>query len=259
MRNFWILALIFISFSSVSAPKAELWTYWNVSANNTNTIDHSPWQAILDTYLVNEGEHTLFRYSSITKEDRSVLKQYIASLSHADPRQYSKSEQYAYWVNLYNAITVEIIVENYPLKSITKLGGLFSFGPWNEKVVKVNGKDLTLNDIEHRILRPIWNDPRTHYAVNCASLGCPNLQPQAFTANNSEQLLELSAKTFINSDKGARINGNTLRLSSIYDWFAVDFGGEKKVLQHLTKYRPELANFEGKITFDYDWNLNQKK
>ncbi|MCV5656507.1 DUF547 domain-containing protein, partial [Escherichia coli] len=83
--------------------------------------------------------------------------------------------------------------------SITKLGGLFSFGPWDQDVIIINGKSLTLNDIEHRILRPIWQDPRTHYAVNCASLGCPNLQTQAFTAENTQALLESAAKTFINS------------------------------------------------------------
>jgi hypothetical protein len=259
MRNLWVIFIAFISFSCFSSPKSELWPYWNVSTNSTSTIDHSPWQAILDNYVVNKGEYTLFRYSSVSKEDRASLQQYIDTLTDLDPRQYSKSEQYAYWVNLYNAVTVEIILDNYPLKSITKLGGFFSFGPWDKNVITVNDKDLTLNDIEHRILRPIWNDPRTHYAINCASLGCPNLQPQAFTASNSEQLLELSAKTFINSDKGAKINGNTLRLSSIYDWFAVDFGGEAKVLYHLTKYRPDLANFDGKITFDYDWSLNQAK
>ncbi|MFX3814465.1 DUF547 domain-containing protein, partial [Streptococcus suis] len=79
--------------------------------------------------------------------------------------------------------------------------------------VVVNGKDLTLNDIEHRILRPIWNDPRTHYAVNCASLGCPNLQAQAFTADNTQDLLDSAAKTFINSSKGVSIQGNTAQLS----------------------------------------------
>ncbi len=121
----------------------------------------------------------------------------------------------------------------------------------------VNGKDLTLNDIEHRILRPIWNDPRTHYAVNCASLGCPNLQPHAFTAENTQALLDSAAKTFINSSKGVSIQGNTAQLSSIYDWFATDFGGEKQIFKHIAKYAPQYKNFSGKVKYEYDWTLNQ--
>lgn len=133
------------------------------------------------------GENALFRYAEVTKEDKTLLNDYLDQLSKLDPREFNRQEQYAYWVNLYNALTVKLILDNYPVASITKLGGLFSFGPWDEKVFTVAGQTLTLNDIEHRILRPIWKDPRTHYAVNCASLGCPNLQSQAFTAQNTEQ------------------------------------------------------------------------
>ncbi len=181
-------------------------------------------------------------------------------MADVDPRSYSKAEQYAYWVNIYNAITVDLILDNYPVKSITKLGGLFSFGPWGDKVITIAGQNLTLNDIEHRILRPIWNDPRTHYAVNCASLGCPNLQPDAFTADNTESLLEQAATQFVNSQKGATLKGEKLQLSSIYEWFADDFGGNKKgVIEHINRYRQsdDLNAFDGKIEYEYDWALNK--
>lgn len=124
-------------------------------------------------------------------------------------------------------------------------------------MVIVNGKSLTLNDIEHRILRPIWQDPRTHYAVNCASLGCPNLQPEAFTSDNTGALLEQAASDFVNSDKGVLIENNKLQLSSIYDWFAVDFGTEKQLIQHLDQYRTKPVTNTEKISYDYDWSLNQ--
>ncbi|MFA0674509.1 DUF547 domain-containing protein, partial [Vibrio sp. 10N.222.51.A6] len=114
-----------------------------------------------------------------------------------------------------------------------------------------------LNDIEHRILRPIWQDPRTHYAVNCASLGCPNLQPEAFTSDNTAALLEQAASDFVNSDKGVLIENNKLQLSSIYDWFAVDFGTEKQLIQHLDQYRTKPVTNTNKISYDYDWSLNQ--
>ncbi|WP_261816581.1 DUF547 domain-containing protein [Vibrio gallicus] len=250
------LLMACLSFSSLAAPKSELWPYWNKQGTNTG-LNHQAWQTLLDKYLVTQGEYTLFSYAKVSKQDRANLQGYLHSLTSIDPTTYTKAEQYAYWVNLYNALTVDLILQAYPVKSITKLGGLFSFGPWGDKLISIQGQDVSLNDIEHRILRPIWNDPRTHYAVNCASLGCPNLQPQAFTARNREALLEQAAVGFINSDKGVRLQGNNLQLSSIYDWFAVDFGGEKQVLAYLVLYRPELKGFSGKVSFDYDWRLNQ--
>lgn len=254
------LLLTLVSFQVFSAPKSELWPFWQQSNEaNPAVISHNIWQSFLNNYLVEEGENTLIKYGAVSKDDKKQLKQYISSLATKDPRQYSLNEQYAYWVNLYNAITVDLILTDYPVKSITKLGGLFSFGPWGEDVVKVAGKDLTLNDIEHRILRPIWNDPRTHYAVNCASLGCPNLQGLAFTADNTESLLEKAAQEFINSDKGVSLGKNKTQLSSIYEWFAEDFGNKQELIQHLATYRSELASLSGKFSYEYDWNLNDKK
>ncbi|MFM2590960.1 DUF547 domain-containing protein [Vibrio sp. TBV020] len=254
------LLLTLTSFHLFAVPKSELWAFWQQSnQENTTTISHQDWQNFLDNYLVKDGGYTLVKYGSVSNQDKQKLNQYIESLEKIDPREYSLKEQYAYWVNLYNAITVDLILDDYPVKSITKLGGLFSFGPWGDEVATVAGKDLTLNDIEHRILRPIWNDPRTHYAVNCASLGCPNLQPNAFTSENTEQLLEIAAQEFINSDKGVLITGNKTQLSSIYDWFSDDFGSKQELVQHLAKYRPELANLNGKFSYEYDWDLNDKK
>ncbi|WP_215404668.1 DUF547 domain-containing protein [Vibrio gigantis] len=255
-----LLFIVSLLFSNLawSAPKSELWLYWNQS-NETNQeqVFHQDWQQFLDNYLVKQGQNTLVRYKTVTTEDKSKLKQYIRQLEQVNPLEYSKSEQYAYWVNLYNAVTVDLILDAYPIKSITKLGGLFSFGPWGDDVVVVNRKSLTLNDIEHRILRPIWQDPRTHYAVNCASLGCPNLQLHAFTADNTEALLEQAASEFVNSDKGVLVKGNKLQLSSIYEWFAVDFGTEKQLIQHLDQYRTEAVTNTQNISYDYDWSLNQ--
>ena len=258
MKRLFLLLCALVSFSTFSAPKSDLWPYWKQSNQaNQAQISHQEWQQLLDAYVIEQGENTLFRYSQVTVSDKEMLKQYIQRLAKLNPLQYNRAEQYAYWVNLYNAITVDLILDNYPVESITKLGGLFSFGPWADDVVVINDKALTLNDIEHRILRPIWNDPRTHYAVNCASLGCPNLQPQAFTAENTPRLLDSAAKIFINSNKGVLISGNTAQLSSIYDWFAADFGGKKQVFNHIAKYAPHYKNFSGNVKYKYDWNLNQ--
>ncbi|WP_076589934.1 DUF547 domain-containing protein [Vibrio ostreicida] len=260
MNKFFSAIIAIFTFNAVAAPESDLWSYWNTSnEQNSQVISHNSWQTILDRYLVAQEENTLFRYKSISEQDHEKLKDYISDLSTLDPRQFSKDEQYAYWVNLYNALTVELIINAYPVSSITQLGRLFSFGPWGDDIVSITGQDLSLNDIEHRILRPIWNEPRTHYAVNCASLGCPNLQPQAFTANNRELLLEKSANEFINSKKGVQIQGEDLQLSSIYEWFSVDFGTKAELMSHLIKYRPELAQKKGKHRYDYDWSLNEDK
>lgn len=252
-------SLPFATFSTLAAPKSDLWAYWQQS-NETNqaTINHQTWQDILEQYVVVSGQNHLFAYQAVTPIDKQRLDSYIEQLSQLNPKEYSQAVQYAYWVNLYNAVTVDLILDAYPVKSITKLGGFFSFGPWDEEVVTIEGKALTLNDIEHRILRPIWNDPRTHYAVNCASLGCPNLQTQAFTAQNTDQLLEQAAKAFINSPKGVELNEKGLKLSSIYDWFASDFAVDGGVINHIKRYSPNLNATLDNVQYDYDWTLNQQ-
>ncbi|MDA9556298.1 DUF547 domain-containing protein [Vibrio sp.] len=252
-------SLTILSFSAFSAPKADLWPYWDKNNDTSSTtISHQTWQSLLDRYLIKEGENTLFDYDAVTDEDQKILDNYLKDLTSLNPLSYSKEEQFAYWVNLYNSLTVDLILENYPIKSIRKIGGFFGSGPWNDEITEINNKELTLNDIEHRILRPIWKDERIHYAVNCASYGCPNLHPMAFTSDNTEKLLEESAVAFINSDKGVLIKGGNVQLSTIFDWYSVDFGkNEKEVLQYLSKYKEELKYFHGDISYEYNWDLNQ--
>ena len=179
-----------------------------------------------------------------------------------DPRQYSKAEQMAYWINLYNALTVNLILEEYPVGSISEISASDSFGPWNDFIAEVSEQSLTLNDIEHRILRPIWKDDRIHFAVNCASIGCPNLQPHAFTAENTEALLSKGAQEFVSHSRGVRFKDKSLVLSSIFDWYGNDFGDTKKQqLEKLAEYAPsdtaeKLRNYQGAINYQYDWNLN---
>ncbi len=260
MKKIALILSLFISTLSYAAPKSELWPYWATSNEQGNqTISHSKWQHFLDNYVVKKGENTLVRYNSVSESGKQSLKSYLADLSQLDPREYNRTEQYAYWVNLYNALTVDLILDNYPVKSITKLGGLFSFGPWDKEVVVINGKALSLNDVEHRILRPVWQDPRTHYAVNCASIGCPNLQLIAFTADNQDELLEQAATSFINSKKGVNTGSGKIVLSSIYDWFAADFGVHNELKAHLKTYRPALSIDLKRAKYDYDWALNEFK
>lgn len=258
----FLLSLLSLSWSlSISAaPKSELWDFWNQSNEaNTQEVSHQAWQQLLDRYLSQQGMHTLFDYANVEISDREKLQTYINQLARLDPRTLNKQQQYAYWINLYNALTVNIILEHYPVSSITKIGGWFRFGPWNLPLLEIASQKLTLNDIEHRILRPIWQDPRIHYVVNCASLGCPNLQSEAFTAQNIDRLLEKSTHEFINSEKGAKITKDQLILSSIYQWYADDFGSQAELMAHLSLYRPELTTYRGTIRYEYDWRLNSNR
>ncbi len=279
MNHVWLIkrlillvgALSVFSILTSSRTQAMNTNIWRVQGDNTDGIDHSSWQVILDTYIEykqdisNYPPVNLFCYRNVSKQDRLNLTAYLDYLQSIDPRNYPKTEQFAYWVNLYNALTVDLILKNYPIKSITKLGSLFSFGPWDETIAKVAGHALTLNDIEHHILRPIWQDPRIHYAVNCASFSCPNLSDKAYTAANAEALLEQGAHDYVNHPRGLNLRGNKLELSKIYKWYSDDFGdSEKEVIDHIIRYvnpvlRNRLKSFNGKINYRYDWRLNESK
>ncbi|WP_163834138.1 DUF547 domain-containing protein [Spartinivicinus ruber] len=269
----WVLPLlwgicILIAYQApytYAAPKADLWGFWQTSnEQNRAEINHQPWQQLLDRYLVTSSKGHLINYEKVTATHKQQLNNYIKQLSGIDPRDYNKQQQFAYWVNLYNALTVQLVLNNYPVSSIKKLGkGLFSFGPWDDEIIQIAGQAVTLNDIEHRILRPIWQDPRIHYVVNCASFGCPDLASQALTAANQQQVLKAAAKRFINQTKGVSFTKGELILSKIYDWYQVDFGAnEAAVIKHLQQYakpalHQQLAQYQGNISYQYDWNLNK--
>ena len=265
-----IFLLIFANSTiSFAAPKAELWLRWQEnSAQSTIRIDHTAWGQFLSKYLLIGGESgsaNLLRYAAVSPEDKKALDKYITELAVAPISKLNRTEQKALWINLYNALTVRTILDHYPVKSIRDIrSGWFSSGPWDLKLVKVAGIDISLNDIEHRILRPIWLDNRVHYAVNCASLGCPNLQIEPFTAENMDRLLDSAAHDYVNSPRGVDLASGKLTVSSIYDWFQVDFGNsETSLLAHLEQFAdPALADklksYQRSISYQYSWDLNQE-
>ncbi|WP_193172942.1 DUF547 domain-containing protein [Nisaea nitritireducens] len=250
-----------------AAPKAALWDVWAAhDPASAIAVDHAGWDRFLGQY-VRPGSDGVNRvaYDEVTTADRKALDGYIDALAAVPVRSLSQAEQLPLWVNLYNALTVRVVLEHYPVASIRDIDispGFFADGPWGKKLVTVEGEAVSLDDIEHRILRPIWSDPRIHYAVNCASLGCPNLHTRAMTAENAEAFLEEAAIAFINHPRGARIEDGKLYVSSIYDWFDVDFGGnDAGVIAHLKAYaQGELAGAltgVSRIADDsYDWRLN---
>ncbi|MGB5427028.1 MAG: DUF547 domain-containing protein, partial [Gammaproteobacteria bacterium] len=183
------------------APKAERWAYWDSSVPEaTQQIDHSGWNMFLGQYVL-QGEDGInrVRYSQVSDVDRQKLKRYITALEQLPIRRYNAEQQLAYWINLYNAVTIDIVLQHYPVESIRDIDispGFFADGPWGKKLLSIEDQQVSLNDIEHRILRPIWQDPRLHYALNCASLGCPNLSTSAYKADTIELQLDQAATAF---------------------------------------------------------------
>ena len=251
------------------APRPRLWERWTAQdAASTLRLDHAAWDGFLARYRrVGADGIARLAYGAVTPADRQALEAYVSMLVGVVPDRLARPEQYAFWVNLYNALTVRTVLFSYPVASIRDInlsGGLLVRGPWDVTLATVAGEAITLNDIEHRILRPIWRDPRTHYVLNCASLGCPDIPPRALTARDAEAMLDQGARGYVNHPRGVAPGAEGLRLSSIYNWFAADFGGEAGVVPHLLRYAaPPLAEAirrTPRITgYAYDWALNDAR
>ena len=253
--------------SALAAPKSELWPRWEAHDPAAITrVDHAAWDALIARYRVPGPDGVArFDYGAVTAAERATLDAYVGLLAATPVSALARPEQLAFWLNAYNALTVKVILDHYPVRSIRDIDispGLFADGPWGRKLLEIEGERVSLDDIEHRILRPIWRDPRIHYGVNCASIGCPDLPPMAFTAENADAQLQAGAAAFVNHPRGARFDGARLIVSSIYDWFVEDFGGnDAGVIAHLaTHAQPELAaRLAGLQRIDddsYDWSLN---
>lgn len=250
-----------------AAPKPDLWERWTAhDPAATARVDHSAWDAFLDRFRVAGADGIArLRYGAVDAEAKAALGAYIAMLEATPVSSLARPEQMAYWFNFYNALTVRVILDHYPVDTIRDIDispGLFANGPWGAKLVEVEGERLSLDDIEHRILRPIWSDPRIHYGVNCAALGCPNLPPRAFTADTTDALLDAGAAAFVNHPRGVWFEGDRLHVSSIYAWFDEDFGAsDDGVIAHLMNHaepalKDRLARARRIADDAYDWDLN---
>ena len=230
-----------------------------------DTIAENSWTQILQRYITQDGDLNRFDYSALAANsgDMASLAAYIDDLAGQSPSTMARNEALAYWANLYNALTVQVVAQNWPVKSIKEIkSGPFKAGPWKRDLVTVEGRVMSLDDIEHGTMRKRYDEPRIHYMVNCASIGCPNLKASAWEAQTLEQDMDASARAFVNSTRGVRVSGGKLTVSSIYDWFSEDFGGnDAGVIAHIKRYAdPDLlAQLEGitKVSKDqYDWSVN---
>lgn len=194
------------------------------------------------------------------KKDESKLDTFLAHLNNTTPSSsWSKNKQKAFWINAYNAYTIKLILDNYPLKSITKIKKKGK-NAWKIPFVKVGGKTYTLDHIEHNILRKKLFDPRIHVGVNCASGSCPKLHNKAFTAQNVNSELESLMKQFINDSKRNKLSkSNSIQISKIFNWFKGDFTKNGSLIDYINKYSDNKIASDAKVRhLTYDWNLNGK-
>ncbi|MCD6585180.1 MAG: DUF547 domain-containing protein [Desulfobacteraceae bacterium] len=234
-----------------------LWVPGNSIAENTQNSDHGIYADLLAKYV----ENGVVDYAGF-KKDEKKLDRYLAFLESTDIPGLSRKEQMAFYINVYNAWTIKLILSEYPgVESIKDLGGFFS-GPWKKKFVQLNGKTITLDHIEHDILRPTYKDPRIHFAVNCASKGCPPLIPEPYDGNRLDEQLDRSTREFINDSKRNYLAGDKLYVSSIFKWFSEDFNDDVigffvKFADDPLKKQLQARKNQMKVKYlDYDWMLN---
>lgn len=250
----------------------------------TGAFDHShgAWTVLLKKHvrLVDGGSASNVRYAGMAAE-RAALKSYLANLSAVSAKDFaafSRGQQMAFLINAYNAFTVELILTRYPkLESIKDLGSLFQ-SPWKPKFVPLLGTSMSLDEIEHENLRARgrYDDPRVHFAVNCASIGCPALREEAFVAERLDSQLDEQAQRFMSDRTRNRWNAQAERLevSKIFDWFGEDFrGGHRGITSANVFYaryadqladkpesRARLRSLKFDVSYlDYDWKLNDAK
>ncbi len=275
MAGFMALSILFLAISTAqAAPKAKLWELWKThDATSTETIDHSFFDTFLMRYISvnhnNEGVNVV-NYAGISEADGVALDRYLDGLQNIVISNYNPNEQQAFWINLYNAKTIDVILDHYPVESIRDIDlnpALFASGPWSQKIMTIENEQISLDDIEHRILRPIWQDARIHYVLTCASIGCPHLQAKAAHADDLEFHLNRGAAQFINHPRAVMIDeANALTLSTLYKWYRVDFGtSDVAFIKHLQNFADEglkerlnTVNLKT-VDYQYDWSLNEVK
>jgi len=223
------------------------------------------WSSILLTYTTENGDGLVqFDYAALSASPIGMarLDKYIQIQAGKTPSTMPRNEAMAYWANLYNLLTVQVVAQNYPVGSIREIKSGVRKGPWKRKLVTVEGRSLSLDNIEHDIMRPTFKTPLVHYMVNCASVGCPNLKRSRWNAETLDADLDAAARAYINSPRGVKISNGKVQVSSIYKWFKKDFGGnDKAVLAHLMEYADDdlVAQLHGRKKIDryaYDWGVN---
>lgn len=245
--RFRILALLFLLLALTAPPRAH-----------ARGVDYGVYAELLRDHVRNG----VVDYAGLKKREKD-LDAFLAVIGRVNPDTLSLDEQKAYYINAYNAWTIKLILDNYPVKSIRDIGGVFS-NPWKIEFVRIAGRPSTLDHIERGILRPRFKDPRVHAAINCASRSCPPLRSEPYDGKWIEMQLDEAARVFVNDQALNRLEGNVLMASAIFDWFGEDFGGKPGIVAFIRRHADERfrhaldqAGERLELRFlKYDWSLN---
>ncbi len=254
MRFFPVILITISSFLLLSCENSSL----GMAA--TTPPSHQLWDELVKANVKADGR---VDYRGFIRE-KTKLEQYLKLLSENAPdrKTWPRNEQLAYWVNAYNAFTVKLIIDYYPVKSIRDLGPRLKIpglkDVWHYEFFQIGGADASLDEIEHGILRKEFDEPRIHFAINCASVSCPPLLNEAFTAEKLESQLNKVALAFVNDRQRNRISADRTELSSIFSWFKEDFTKNGTLIDFLNSYSKVKIKADAKISFlDYNWALNE--
>lgn len=235
----------------------------SLSAFASFNQEHSQWDTVLKKYTVKDNHQVLFKYKKL-KGNEAELDTYLGELENVSKIQFAaftREEQLAFWINAYNAYTIKIVLEHYPVKSIRDIdSGLFSSGPWKKKFIPLFGKKMSLDEIEHETIREQFKEPRIHFAVNCASISCPALLQEAFVASKLEKQFDMAAMNFLTDTSKNEVKGKALHLSKIFKWYGDDFNQKHGGFEEYVIKTLNLPKLDYEVEFkDYDWNLNESK
>lgn len=224
-------------------------------------VDHSAYDRLLKKYVNEKG---LVNYKGF-KSDEKALNDYLATLSKNPPAaSWSKNEQMAFWINAYNAYTIRLILDHYPVKSIKDIGSKikipFVTTPWAAKFFTIGGEKMSLDNIEHGILRKKFNDPRIHFTLVCASISCPRLRNEAYTADKLDAQMDDQGRDFLNNPSKNKIGKDEAQLSNYFNWYKGDWTKNgQSVVKWVNKYSNTKISDKTDIEYlDYNWNLNEQ-
>lgn len=247
--------MLTISIGSVASYR--LFASITIPDSTQRPPDHDVWSVFLKEY-VQKGHVDYKRLH----DNSGQLNNYLTLLESQPPSaDWTTSDRLAYWINAYNAYTIKLILDNYPVQSIKDIGDKVQIplinSTWDIKFINIGGEKLSLNDIEHRILRQEFNEPRIHFAIVCASKSCPSLRSEAYLPGTIDEQLEEQTVAFINDASKNDLAEDNLEISKIFDWFNGDFTKEGNLIDFINSYSQTSINPDATIRYlDYDWSLN---
>lgn len=261
-----MLSFLMLSKPAVSAIEMKLIDFWNDSEPlGVIDVDHTPLQEILQTYVLPDHPSGIsrFDYDRVSQEDKEKLQSYLDYLQLLEPRQLNKEEAKAYWVNLYNAATLHMVIDAYTDGRVTRVRARgLPARRWRRDIVKVAMQDMSLDDILNGVIRPLYRDPRTHFALFFCTLGGPDMPTDVLNGENNNELLDTFQEKYLMQSRAVRLDSGELVLSEMFQSYDTDFADSQSSLisylqQHVPEPVSEAMNGVFDIRFDYDWTLNQ--